>query len=68
MRMRLAKSVADAGWSQLMRCIQQKAAQYGREFSKIGRFEPTSQVCSGCGVKDHYSWWRAALKQEPTGA
>jgi putative transposase len=35
-----------------VRCIQQKAAQYGREFSKIGRFEPTSQVCSGCGVKD----------------
>jgi putative transposase len=52
MRTRLAKSVADAGWSQLVRCIQEKAAQYGREFSKIGRFEPTSQVCSGCGVKD----------------
>jgi len=52
MRTRLAKSVADAGWSQLMRCIQQKAAQYGREFSRIGRFEPTSQVCSCCGAKD----------------
>lgn len=52
MRTRLAKSVADAGWSQLMRCIQQKAAQYGREFGKIGRFEPTSQVCSCCGAKD----------------
>ena len=47
-----AKSVADAGWSQLIRCIQQKAAQYGRGFSKIGRFEPTSQVCSGCGARD----------------
>ena len=52
MRTRLAKSVADAGWSQLMRCIQQKAIQYGRGFSKIGRFEPTSQVCSYCGVRD----------------
>ena len=52
MRTRLAKSVADAGWSQLMRCIQQKAAQYGRGFSKIGRFEPTSQVCSSCGARD----------------
>ena len=51
-RSRLAKSVADAGWSQLMRCIQEKAAQYGRTFAKIGRFEPTSQVCSACGVKD----------------
>jgi putative transposase len=38
MRTRLAKSVADAGWSQLMRCIQEKAAQYGRTFAKVGRF------------------------------
>jgi putative transposase len=52
MRTRLAKSVADAGWSQLIRCIEEKAAQYGRTFRRIGRFEPTSQVCSACGVKD----------------
>jgi putative transposase len=51
-RTRLAKSVADAGWSQLLWCIEEKAAQYGRTFAKIGRFEPTSQVCSTCGVKD----------------
>jgi putative transposase len=51
-RTRLAKSVSDAGWSQLMRCVEEKAAQYGRTFRKIGRFEPTSQVCSACGVKD----------------
>ena len=52
MRTRLAKSVADAGWSQLMRLIEEKAARYGRTFRKVGRFEPTSQVCSACGVKD----------------
>ncbi len=51
-RTRLAKSVADAGWSRLMRCIEEKAARYGRTFARIGRFEPTSQVCSACGVKD----------------
>jgi putative transposase len=51
-RSRLAKSVQDAGWSQLLRLIEQKAAQYGRTFRKIGRFEPTSQVCSACGAKD----------------
>ena len=51
-RTRLAKSVADAGWSQLIRCITEKAAHYGRTFAKVGRFEPTSQVCSACGVKD----------------
>ncbi len=52
MRTRLGRSVADAGWSQLMRCVEDKAAQYGRTFARIGRFEPTSQVCSACGVKD----------------
>jgi transposase len=52
MRTRLAKSVSDAGWSQLMRCVGEKAAQYGRTFAKIGRCEPTSQVCSACGVKE----------------
>jgi putative transposase len=51
-RTRLAKSVADAGWSQLLRCIEEKAARYGRAFATVGRFEPTSQVCSACGVKD----------------
>ncbi len=51
-RTRLAKSVHDAGWSQLVRLVQEKAVQYGRTFGKIGRFEPTSQVCSACGVKD----------------
>ncbi len=51
-RTRLAKSVHDAGWSQLVRLVQEKAVQYGRTFGKIGRFEPTSQVCSACGVND----------------
>ena len=52
MRTRQAKSVSDAGWSQLMRCVEEKAVQYGRTFARIGRFEPTSQVCSACKVKD----------------
>jgi putative transposase len=51
-RTRLAKSIHDAGWSQLLRLIEQKAAQYGRTFARVGRFEPTSQVCSACGIKD----------------
>jgi putative transposase len=51
-RTRLAKSVYDAGWAQLLRLVEEKAGQYGRAFAKTGRFEPTSQVCSACGVKD----------------
>jgi putative transposase len=51
-RTRLAKSVHDAGWSRILRLIEEKAAFYGRTFRRIGRFEPASQVCSACGVKD----------------
>jgi len=51
-RTRLAKSVHDAGWSAFTGMLQYKARLYGRDFRKIGRFEPTSQVCSACGVKD----------------
>ncbi|MFM9615544.1 RNA-guided endonuclease InsQ/TnpB family protein [Streptomyces niveiscabiei] len=51
-RTRLAKSVHDAGWSAFVSMLEYKAARYGRTFLRIGRFEPTSQVCSACGVKD----------------
>ena len=50
-RTRLAKSVHDAGWSAFVIMLEYKARLYGREFRKIGRFEPTSQVCSACGVE-----------------
>jgi len=61
----LAKSVHDAGWTQLLRLVEEKAARYGRTFHKIGRFEPTSQVCSACGAKDgpkplHVREWTCA--------
>jgi putative transposase len=51
-RTRLAKSVHDAGWSAFVGMLEYKAKLYGREFRRIGRWEPTSQVCSACGVKD----------------
>ncbi|WP_063736152.1 RNA-guided endonuclease InsQ/TnpB family protein [Streptomyces sp. RTd22] len=51
-RTRLAKSVHDAGWSAFVHMLEYKAARHGRHFGKIGRFVPTSQICSVCGVKD----------------
>ena len=51
-RTRLAKSVHDAGWSGFVSMLEYKARLYGREFHRIGRFVPTSQTCSACGIKD----------------
>ncbi|WP_446223456.1 RNA-guided endonuclease InsQ/TnpB family protein [Nocardia sp. IBHARD005] len=49
-RTRLAKSVHDAGWGMFIRMLEEKAARYGRVFSKVDRFFPSSQLCSVCGV------------------
>jgi putative transposase len=62
-RTRLAKSVHDAGWSTFVTMLDYKARLYGREFYRIGRFTPTSQVCSVCGANDgakplHVRAWR----------
>jgi putative transposase len=51
-RTRMAKSVHDAGWSAFAAMLEYKARLHGREFHRIGRFTPTSQTCSACGVKD----------------
>lgn len=51
-RTRLAKSIHDAGWSSFVNMLEYKAKRHGRTFHKIGRFEPTSQICSSCGIKD----------------
>ncbi|MFG3287572.1 RNA-guided endonuclease InsQ/TnpB family protein [Streptomyces sp. NPDC048179] len=51
-RTRLAKSVHDAGWASFLSMLEYKAERYGRVLVKVGRFEPTSQTCSTCGIKD----------------
>jgi putative transposase len=51
-RTRLAYSIHDAGWARFVKMLEYKAARYGRRFAKIGRFEPTSRVCSACGIND----------------
>lgn len=48
----LAKSVHDAGWASFISMLAYKAQRYRRTLVTIGRFEPTSQVCSACGAKD----------------
>jgi len=51
-RTKLAKSVHDAGWASFLSMLAYKDQRYGRTLVKIGRYEPTSQTCSTCGVVD----------------
>lgn len=48
---KLAYSIADASWATFVAMLEYKCAWYGKTFHKIGRFEPTSTVCSSCGTK-----------------
>lgn len=49
---RLARSIADAGWSQFVSMLEYKAARAGKPVLRIGRFEPSSKLCS-CGTLNH---------------
>jgi putative transposase len=45
----LAKAISDCGWSQFKEYLRYKCEWHGRNFVEIGRFEPSSKMCS-CGV------------------
>ncbi|WP_324611101.1 transposase [Moorena producens] len=43
--------MSQQGWSEFRTLCQAKSDKYGRDFRIIGRWEPTSQICSDCGFK-----------------
>jgi putative transposase len=49
-RTRLAKSVADAGWSTLVRLLEEKALRCHRTVAGVSGWFPSSRLCSVCGV------------------
>lgn len=61
---RLAYSIADVRWAQLLNFIQYKCSWYGKEFKQVDRFYASSKICSHCGAyhKDIVNslsvrWW-----------
>ncbi len=53
----LARAISRQGWRAFRAMVGSKCARYGREVRIVGRWEPTSQVCSGCG----HRWGKLGL-------
>ena len=47
---KLAKSISDCSWYEFVRQLEYKSEWYGKNLIKIGRFEPSSKLCSVCGT------------------
>lgn len=45
----LARAISDMGWRELRTMIEYKSEWYGKNLLTIGRFRPSSKVCSNCG-------------------
>ena len=45
----LAQAISDVSWSEFFRMLEYKSEWYGKTLIHIGRFEPSSKICSVCG-------------------
>lgn len=49
---KLALSISDVSWSEFVRQLEYKAEWNGKNIIRIGRFEPSSNMCFCCGHKN----------------
>ncbi|NBW57548.1 hypothetical protein EBR43_07165 [bacterium] len=48
---KLARTLHHVRWGQFLVCLSYKCEPAGKTMHNIGRYEPTSKVCSCCGYK-----------------
>lgn len=46
---KLAQAIADVSWSKFVSFLEYKAEWYGVNILRLGRFEPSTKICSKCG-------------------
>lgn len=46
---KLARSISDVSWSTFFTMLECKCRKYGKTLLEIGRFDPSSKICSKCG-------------------
>ncbi len=49
---KLAGAILDVGWGSFIEMIRYKSEWNGKYFVKVGRFYPSSKLCSSCGNKN----------------
>lgn len=49
---RMSRAIWDVGWSLFNKLVEYKAEWYGKTVLRIGRFAPSSRLCT-CGVVNH---------------
>jgi putative transposase len=49
-RARLARAISDAAWRQFRTMLEYKASWHGRDLITVGRWFPSSKLCSACGA------------------
>lgn len=54
---KLARSISLQGWRDFRVLCEAKSEKFGRTFTVINRWEPTSQICSDCG----FNWGKLDL-------
>ena len=48
---KLARAIQDASWGMFLTTLAYKCRWNGKNLIRIGRFQPSSKLCNGCGYK-----------------